>query len=181
MKGGIFRSHLAWAREHRNEKQVEELFAAIRPEISKSLSGPLLATVWLPFEWLVELDRTMLNLWGSEFPNLLADLGRYSAEINLSTTYKLFHRDSNHEFFLKSALLHSQFQDFGKVEYLQLGPTSGQMIHREYPCYSRIFCESAIGYFEGTIMSHGGVAPKITESVCQCMGEPSCTFDMSWT
>ena len=27
---------------------------------------------------------------------------------------------------------------------------------------------------------HGGTDPKVTETKCQCLGEKTCTFEMTW-
>ena len=180
LKGGIFRSHLQWVRDHHRD-DLPRVLERLSPEPRKALSGTVLATSWFPFAWLIELDRILLDIFGATHPNLLRELGSYSATINLSTTYKLLDRKANHEFFRNSALLHVQFQDFGKAAYEQTGETSGRMIHKEYPSYSTIYCGSALGYYEGCVASHGGGSPRAVEISCQCFGDDSCTFDISWT
>lgn len=182
LKGGVFRSHMRWIMDHHGESGLKRVLDAIPKEIATELSGVILATSWYPFEWLIRLDRAIGQAWapGRE-KELIRDLGRYSATINLSTTYKVFNRDTNHEFFQNSAILHKQFQDFGDVTYEQTGPDSGRMIHRGYPCFSPIFCASALGYYEACLHSHGAVVANIRETECQCRGDSSCTFDMSWS
>ncbi len=180
LKGGMFRSHLSWVRENRTPGDLERLWKELPPEMTESLSRIVLATSWYPFAWLITLDRTIGSLFSSRPEELLRELGRYSAVINISSTYRALDRDTNHEFFRNSALLHRQFQDFGTVEYERTSETSGRMIHRDYPCFSRIFCASAPGYYEACIQSHGSTHVSVTESECQCYGEPSCTFELSW-
>ena len=63
------------------------------------------------------LDRTIARVAGRDERELMRELGRYSAQINLSTIYRAFHRDDIHEFFRNSATLHRQFQDFGTCAY----------------------------------------------------------------
>jgi hypothetical protein len=180
LKGGIFRSHMQWVRDHRSAGDLQRLLASLSPELQKAMSGAVLATVWYPFAWLLELDRAIVNLFGGGNNSVMRDLGRYSASINLSTTYKMLDRKLNHEFFRNSAILHSQFQDFGKVLYEQSGESGGRMIHTSYPSFSPTFCMSALGYYEGCIESHGGTSARVTEQECQCYGDPSCTFVMTW-
>lgn len=180
MKGGIFKSHLTWLLENKPEEK-QRLLDSVTAETRAILTGVILTANWYPFSSLVDLDRNLMNICGNGKPEFLKELGRYSAKINLSTTYRAFNRDTNHDFFRNSALLHSQFQDFGKATYEQTGDRSGRMIHTEYPCYSRIFCDSAFGYYDGCILSHGAASAVVIEKECQTYGDKSCTFEMRWT
>lgn len=179
MKGGIFKSHMTWLLEN-NPGLKQKLIDSLAPETKAIVTGVILTANWYPFASLVDLDRNLMVIAGGGKHDFLRELGKYSARINLSTTYRAFNRDTSHEFFRNSALLHSQFQDFGKATYEQTGDRSGKMIHTEYPCYSRVFCDSAVGYYEGCIMSHGATRAIIHEKECQAYGDKSCTFDMLW-
>jgi hypothetical protein len=180
LKGGVFKAHLAWLAEHRPASEKQRFLDALSPESRTAMSGSVLSTNWYPFAMLIDVDRTLMNLFGGGKLDFLLELGRYSA-INLSTTYRAFNRDTNHDFFRNSAILHSQFQDFGKARYEQTGESSGRMIHSEYTSFSPIYCASARGYYEGCVMSHGAARAKVTETECQCLGAQTCTFEMSWT
>lgn len=180
MKGGVFKSHLTWLSDNRTPQEREAVMKLLPAEARQALSGSILPSSWFPFAWLVELDRAMMNLFGGGKLEFLEELGRYSARINLSTTYRVFNRDTNHEFFHNSALLHSQFQDFGKAAYEKSGDSSGKMVHTDYSSFSPIFCASAIGYYEGCITSHGAPKASVRETECQCYGDRSCTFEMKW-
>lgn len=178
LKGGIFRSHMQWIRDHHPD-DLPRVIARLEPDAARQLGGTILATSWFPFAWLMKLDQAIVDTFGGG-DDTLRDLGRYSATINLTTTYRLLDRKANHEFFRNSALIHAQFQDFGKVHYEQTGETSGQMIHTSDSCYSPSFCASGLGYYYGCIESHGGASPVIVETTCQCYGDDRCTFDMHW-
>lgn len=180
VKGGMIRSHLSWIDEHRTPEEKKALLSRLPSDVAYAFSGSVLATTWVPFAWLIQLDRAVVADAGNAAAEILAEMGRYSARINLSTTYRAFTKDSLHHFFERAALLHSQFQDFGKVAYVAEGENSGRLIHRDYTSYSPIFCASAIGYYEGAILAHEAKSPKVHEVSCQCYGEPTCTFELSW-
>ena len=59
-------------------------------------------------------------------------------------------------------------------------PAGARMIYSEYPCYSPIYCASAVGYFMESIYRHGGTEPTVIETKCQTLGDPTCTYDMTW-
>ena len=182
LKGGMFRAHLAWVREFKTEAEQKQLMSDLPAEAQKDLSGVVLATSWYPFEWLVALDKAINRRFGnSENHDLIIELGRYSARLNLATTYRVFNRNANHDFFRNAAPLHSQFQDFGSAEYVQTGEKSGKVLHRDYPCFSPVFCASALGYYEQAILSHDAKEATVRETECQCYGDKTCTFELSWS
>ncbi len=181
VKGGVFKTRLTWLKETGSPEKLERVMSLLGPESRKTLSGMILATTWMPYTMLIELDKAIVEVYGDGNHKVLADLGRYSAEVNLSTTYRAFGEQTHHEFFKKSALLHSQFQDFGTATYEKTGEMSGKMIHSNYESYSPVFCSSALGYYEGCITSHGGTSPVVRETSCHCRGDSTCTYEMSWS
>lgn len=182
LKGGMFRSRLQWIRENGGESLLKSVLQRLPDEEARrQLSGTVLSTAWLPFAWIVELDRAIAEEFRKARRDVLRDLGRYSALANAATTHRLLERKTPHDFFRASALLHSQFQDFGSVSYEQTGPTAGRRIQTNCTFFSPVFCASAIGYYEGCIETHGGTSISVVETECQCSGGTTCTFDMRWT
>lgn len=180
VKGGILRAHLTWAREWATFEQWKALDASLPVEVRSGLSSVILATTWYPFSWLVEVNRCIVEVLGEGDRSILRQAGRYSANANLQTVFRAFDRDDPHKFFRFSALLHTQFQDFGSATYEQLGPAQGRMHHRHYRCFSPYHCESAAGYYEECARMHGVENVSVEEITCQCMDEPTCTFEIRW-
>ena len=180
LKGGIIQAHLKWAVEHHGAEVTEAIRARVSKETAKLVLGPVLATVWYPFRALIELDRALAAVTDEDEAVTYHELGRYSAEINLTTIYKAFARGQPHEFFRREALLHRQFLDFGEVVYSQSEPTACRLAMREYPCYSKVFCHSAAGYYEQAAELHGGDSVRVVESECICEGADGCTYEISW-
>jgi len=180
VKGSVLRAHIAWIRERATPLQLEALEAELPSEARSMLSSVLLTTTWYPFSWLVELSRGAVDILGHGERPILREAGRISAGMNLDTIFRAFERDDLHKFFRFSALLHTQFQDFGSATYEQVGPTHGRMHHRHYRCFSPYYCESAIGYYEECARIHGVSGITVGEINCQCLDEPTCTFDIRW-
>ncbi|MGZ8796999.1 MAG: hypothetical protein ACXW2F_06610 [Thermoanaerobaculia bacterium] len=177
VKGGVIRAHLDWLRRNHGDKAVTNLVSSLPQHLLSEISSALPSS-WCSFESVVTVDRAMAQQFGN---SILKDLGRFSAKINLETTYRLYKRDDIHEFFRRSAGLHSQFQDFGTVEYERSNDHGGRMIHSGYACFSPTYCSSAIGYYEEALRIHGGRNVIVTESTCQCAGDATCTFVMRWS
>ncbi len=179
VKGAMVRAHLQFVRERMGEAAVERTLAEIPKEVAAEVDG-ILVSSWCKFESLIVLDRTIARISGREPLVVMRELGRHSAQINLSTLYRAFHRDDIHEFFSKSAMLHRQFQDFGDCVYDQLGPTSGRMSIRGAKCFSPAYCASEAGYLEEVIAAHGGTSATVNESACQCANDDHCSFELRW-
>jgi predicted hydrocarbon binding protein len=93
--------------------------------------------------------------------------------------YKSLDNTELTKFLESQALFHTQFQKFGNVKF-EKTKNGGRMICSDYPCYSPIFCGSAIGFYLESILRHGGTDPNVVETKCQTLGDSSCTFDMTW-
>lgn len=179
VKGAMVRAHVQFVRDRFGDAAVEKALAALPPIASAEVHNALTSS-WCSFETLVRLDRAIADAVGHHELELMRELGRYSAQINLSTVYRAFRRDDIHEFFRRSAALHKQFQDFGTCEYEQVSETQGRISVRDASCYSPIYCASESGYLEKVIAIHGGKEARIIESACQCSGDSRCTFELRW-
>jgi uncharacterized protein (TIGR02265 family) len=179
VKGAMVRAHLQFVRDRLGEQAVARTLAALPSEVAEEVDGILVST-WCKFESLVALDLAIARVAGRDPRELMRELGRYSAQINLSTLYRAFHRDDIHEFFRHSATLHRQFQDFGVCAYQQLGDTSGRVTIRDAACFSPTYCASEAGYLEQVIATHGGTGASVTESACQCASDDHCSFELRW-
>jgi hypothetical protein len=177
VKGGMVRAHLDWIRRIHGDPALLQLVNSLPAGAAQEIQSTL-PTSWCSFETLVALDRAIAQQYGH---NVLKDLGRFSARINLDTTYRLYKRADIHEFLERSAALHSQFQDFGTAQYERMGDHGGRMIHTGYACFSPAYCSSAIGYYEEALRIHNGRNVIVSESSCQCAGDASCTFVLRWS
>ncbi|HUF17479.1 MAG TPA: hypothetical protein VMS12_05475 [Thermoanaerobaculia bacterium] len=180
VKGSILRAHVQWVAEQRSPGDLTDLRDALPGEISHELSSFVLSSTWYPFSWLIGLDRTMIDLFATDESDLLAELGRYSARLDLSPIHRLLNFRNPHEFFRLSAMQHSLLRDFGSAVYEPAGERQGTMVHRHYGCFSPVDCETFIGYYEQAIWSHGPRQAFVEELECQCHGARNCRFQLSW-
>lgn len=180
VKGSMVRAHLQFVRDRLGEPALEKVIASLPSSVAAEVQGAL-ASTWCSFESLVLLDRAIAKVAGRDENDLMHELGRHSAQINLSTIYRAFNRDDIHEFFRHSAALHRQFQDFGDCQYENAGPMHCRITIRNAQCYSPAYCASEAGYLEQVIATHGGKNASVTEPACQCAGDDRCTFELRWS
>ena len=179
VKGGIVHAHLEWARQYHGDDAVEALIASLGSTIRAEIETAV-GSSWCSFDALIALDRAIEKRFGRG-RSLMRELGRYSAHLNLSTTYRLYRRENVLDFLRRSSLLHAQFQDFGRVECHQLGATACEMRHLGSRCYSPVYCASALGYYEQVVVMHGGHDVSADEVLCQCEGDEACVFRLRWS
>lgn len=153
---------------------VQKISANTRPHIKTPL-----ASAWVDFASLIELDRTIYETVKDRYPNILALIGAASAELGIGKLYKALDSEELTKFLADIALFHDQYQKFGRVRF-ERTTNGGRMIYTDYPCYSPIFCASGVGYFLESILRHGANDPNVTETRCQCRGDKSCTYEMTW-
>lgn len=181
VKGGMLKSHLRWVTDNHVPSEVNRFWDHVPQDIREQIGAAVLEIRWYDFATLIAIDRTILNVFarGQEF--LARELGRYSARLNLTGTYKAYQRQSVQAFFEGCARVHSAFQDFGSAQYVRTGDKSCELHHRDYTSFSPLFCQSALGYYEEAILVHKGTGGRVVEKTCQCAGDQACTFAMSWS
>jgi len=178
VKGVMFGGRKQFLTEVLGESEFAAFLEKLTPRTRGFVKTPL-ASSWVEFESLIELDKAIHHELKVKYPNVLALIGAASAELGIGRIYRSLDTDSLLAFLENNAQFHDQYQKFGTVRFEKTA-TGARMIYSNYPCYSPVFCASAIGYFMESILRHGGTDPKVAETKCQCHGEKTCTFEMAW-
>src|SRR5689334_19423448 len=114
VKGGVLKAHLDWFKQNRPALGLDALQHRVSLATGEILAATILPSNWYPFRAVVEIDRAIAALHGGDERETVIELGRHSARLNLSTSYRAFNTDRPHEFFRTSARLHHQYEDFGR-------------------------------------------------------------------
>ena len=178
VKGVMFGGRKQFLLDTIGEERFHQLLQKLTPRTRGYVKTPL-ASSWCEFESLVELDHAIYDELKAEHPNVLALMGAASAELGIGRVYRSLDSEELEKFFETNALFHHQYQKFGTVKF-EKTPSGGRMIYSGYPCYSPVYCASAIGYFMESILRHGGSDPTVVETKCQCRGDQTCTYEMTW-
>ncbi len=180
VKGTMLRAHLSWASNELGPPW-QTLKPFISEEVAHFLTQTLLATDWVSFKTMVEIDRAIAKASGRAEEGVYRELGRYSAALNLGGVYKAFVSAEPHRFFERMTVLHHQFQNFGRSAYERLDDRSGRIRIEGYTSYSRVFCVAGIGYYEEALrLMHVPGPIQVKELACHCFGNDTCTFEISW-
>ena len=180
VKGTMIRAHVSWA-ANRFGPGLEAVNERLSAPVLALLSRPILPTAWVPFSFLIELDRAIADAAGGDPAETWLALGRHSAALNLTGVYKSFISGEPHRFFERMTVLHHQFQTFGKSVYERVGERAGRIRIESPTAYSPVYCTSGRGYYEEALRLLQAPGPiVVVESACATAGAPSCTFELSW-
>lgn len=178
VKGVMFGGRKQFLIDAVGEEGFNEILQKLSPRTRGYVKTPL-ASSWCEFESLIELDRTIHEELKGKYPNVLALIGAASAELGIGKIYRSLDSEELVNFLENNALFHDQYQKFGTVKFEKTA-NGARMTYSNYPCYSPFYCASAIGYFQESILRHGGSDPNVVETKCQCLGDKTCTFEMTW-
>ena len=180
VKGTMLHAHLDWLAKKAGQPAAA-LLPLLSPDCQRAISPGILATDWIKLAHLVAIDQAIAKLAGRKPEEVCRELGHHSAVANLAGAYKSFVADEPHRFFEGQARLHGRFQDFGRSVYEKTGERSGRVRLEEYVEYSPVFCQSAVGYYQGALETMHVPGPiGVTETLCTCAGDPTCTFELRW-
>lgn len=174
VRGWMLRAHLLWLREYGSAGEEEKVAGALLPGFD--------VDAWYPFATLIALDRSIADRFAESAAAeaVYEDLGRHSARLNLSMRFARWSNDDHHDFFDESTRFHRELQDFGSARYDRLGAMQGMMTLSGYRCFSRVYCASAVGWYEQCLLLHGTIRVSIVEERCHCFGDAECAFAMKW-
>lgn len=179
VKGVMLVGRQKFLREQFGEEELQKVLDRLSPAAQKFAITPL-SGAWIPFSVLVEYDKAIHEHFKARLPHILALVGAASAEYGIGTVYRVLDNKELTKFLDGIAHFHEQYQRFGRVTFTKTD-AGGVMEYLEYPVYSRVFCESAIGFFKEAILRHGGKEPVVDETKCFCRGDGVCRYEMTWT
>lgn len=165
--------------EHLGAEARAALPSHLPPQFRAFDPGGVDASGWVPFALVVAVDRGIARLAApAPVHETFFALGRRSAERQFAAGLPPAPSVQHH--FWDGKLHHSEFGDFGTCTYVPLEQRALRMEYREYPVMSRSFCLSGQGFLERSLELLGGRDPIVEEASCQCYGDPSCSFRVSW-
>lgn len=174
-------SRVLWVQLGHGAAGVERLVRQSSPGVRDGIERGFAKASWYPFEAFVELNETIDRLFGRGDLGLVKLLGRYSADANLTTIYRLFFKVGSVQWILGRAVrLWGAHYDAGYFEVATRGPRAAVLRLRGFPTPHAVHCLSVAGFVERSLELSGGKRPLLEESKCRTRGDEFCQFDASW-
>jgi hypothetical protein len=181
VKGSALASRLLWVRLGHGEQGLERLEAAASPALQPVLVNGVVMARWYPFELFVELIEVIDRLFGKGDLALVWELGRFGADANLKTVYRLFYKVGTVRWILgRAARLWGVHYDSGRLEVITDRPGESIMEIVDFDTPHRVHCMSVAGWAEKSVEISGGKDAKVVELECRARGEARCVMKATW-
>jgi hypothetical protein len=181
VKGSALASRVLWVQLEHGDAGYQRLLNQVSPGLKAAVEMGINKAKWYPFEQFVELNEVLDRLFGKGDLGIVKELGRYGADANLKTIYRLFYKVGTVHWILGRAVrLWSAHYDSGYLEVATRGPKAAVLRLRGFATPHRAHCLSWQGWAERSIELSGGKHPVIEESLCRTRGDDLCQLDIVW-
>ena len=181
VKGSALTSRLLWVRLNHGESGLQRLSADVSEPLRAVAETGAVHARWYPFEMFVELNVAIDRLFGAGDSELIRQLGRYSADANLTTIYRLFYKVGTVRWILaRGPRLWGVHYDAGSLAVRYLGSYEVELEIVDFPSPHRAHCLAVMGWTERSIELSGGIKVKTQEVSCRADGGQRCRFRVRW-
>ena len=92
VKGSALSSRVLWVQLEHGDAGYKRLLHQVSPDLKATIEMGINKAKWYPFDQFVELNVTLDRLFGKGDMELIRPLGRFGADANLKTIYRLFYK-----------------------------------------------------------------------------------------
>lgn len=182
MKGSALTSRLLWLSLNHGESGTARLAAASSPELRAVIEHGAAKGTWYTFDLFVELNERIDALFGRGDLALVKALGRYGADANLTTIYRLFYKVGTVQWILaRASRLWGMHYDTGRMIVRAPGGREVELELVDYDTPHRTHCISVEGWIERSVELSGGREVVLDELDCRASGGSRCVMRVRWT
>ncbi len=181
VKGSAVTARIRWVREKHGEDGWRALRATLEPSSRAALEKGVLPHDWCGFDVFVDLNVAIDRRFGAGDLALCYEMGRYGAQVNLPTLYRIFLRFGNPMFmFEKAARLWQVNYDSGRLVPTAEGPAEARMRIEEFDTPHRAHCLSVLGWASRAVELTGAKLLFADEGLCRTRGDDACEMTLRW-
>ena len=181
VKGSALTSRVLWVRLTHGSAGEARLLGEVSPGLRAHVERGFAKARWYPFDQFIELNVAIDRVFGRGDLGLVKQLGRFGADANLTTIYRLFFKVGSPLWILSRTLrLYSAHYDTGWAEVTTRGANAAVLRIRNVEQPHRVHCLSVAGWAERSIELSGGKHAFVEESRCRTAGDELCQLDVAW-
>ena len=181
VKGTAFASRILWVRLNHGERGLERLGEAATPELKALTVEGAVMSKWYAFELFVEINKLIDRLFGRGDLALVKLLGRYGADANLTTIYRLFYKVGTTKWILERASrLWGMHYDSGRLIVRRFPGKEVEMEIKDFSTPHRVHCDSVHGWAERSLELSGAKDIAVDALACRASGDDRCRFRAIW-
>lgn len=181
VKGSAVTSRVRYVRDRFGEAAYRRLRDALTPEHQALLDARVLPHEWVPYDLFIALNVEADRMFGKGDLALCFEMGKYSAETNLPTLYRIFYRVSTPQFiFKKAAKLWEVHYSSGRLVPLDGSESSMRIRIEEFAEPHAAHCLSVLGWAVRSVELSGANVTGYAEERCRTRGDDACEMLVSW-
>ena len=180
VKGSAVTARLRYVKERHQSTGYIKLLNALTPAHRNLIEGRILAHAWVPYDLFIDVNVQCDKLFGKGDLQLCYELGRFAADVNLPTLYRLFYKIGTPMFILRQASrLWGLHYDSGTMEAID--ESHGvRLIMRDLARPHRAHCISVLGWASKSIELSGATIVQAEEPRCRRRNDPQCELVLAW-
>lgn len=180
VKGSAITARVRYVRERHGEQGYRKLLDALEAQHRKIIQARVLPHAWAPFSLFVDVNVQTDALFGTGDLALCREMGRYSAEVNLPTLYRIFYKLGTPSFIIrKAARLWDVHYSSGRLAVEDTEDGANLRIE-EFATPHRAHCQSVLGWAERSVELSGGKVTYAEEEQCRTRGDRACLVVARW-
>ena len=161
VKGATILSSINYVKDKFGDAGLDKIKKSLTDEEKEILSGIILQSNWYPFELYLNLTQKIDMLLGIGDLSVSKDLGKYEAENDLKTIYRIFYVLGSPEFIIKqSAKVFGTYFDGGDLRIASSGKNDVTAELYNFPSLDQEVLHRIAGFMEKTLELSGGKDPK---------------------
>jgi len=177
VKGSALASRVLWVQLEHGPAGLARVREAASPPLAETLAAGVAKARWYPLDQFFELNVLIDRLFGRGDLELVKELGRHSAEANLTTIYRLFYKVGTAQWILGRAIrLWSVHYDSGFLEVVSRGARSAIVRIHAFAVPDRTHCLSVLGWCERSLELSGARILSSSIHKCRKQGGSACTL-----
>lgn len=173
-------ARLRWVEEHHGREAKRAMLVSLQPRHATAIMAAVNPSMWVPFDAFVALCEAIDRAYGSGDLSLCRTLGRYAADVNLPTLYRIFYKLGSVRFIIsKASAVWSTHYDSGRARTEDI-PGGIAFIVEGFATPHRAHCLSILGWMEGSAAISGAKVTSAREVKCRTRGDNVCLFQLEY-
>jgi hypothetical protein len=170
-------SRLRWIVEHHGEAAYDEALAMLDTANAAEIRAAVLPTQWVPFDAFIALTLALDKRYGKGDLQLCRALGRYSANVNLPTLYRIFYKLGTVPYIMsKATAVWSAHYDSGAASVVDHGNGDISVKVENFATPHKAHCLAVLGWIEESVKISGSELAAGAEVKCRLNGDDYCEF-----
>ncbi len=181
-KGYTLKGALAYVVDRHGDEALKRVLDVLDGDLASLLASRVVPSEWYPFEYQVRFYEAVDRVLGRGDLSLCWQIGRFTAEFELTTIHKIFMKVGGPRRLLSlSGMLWNRYYSVGKLDVQSLDNRGAKATVRDFHPISRAFCFDLAGWMERTLELSGGKDIHLVHSECVIQGANACVYEGSWS